>query len=186
MQQFNERAAAVRKQVVAAVPQWAGRARHLLTAAEDGTERVLQRAEQAWAARVAPHLAGRPTPAAAPTPAEPQPEEASRPAPTLSSPPPAVASLLVIVGPERGRSLDLVPGEHRLGRGGRCDLRLADDAALSREHALIRVHGRDCRLCDLASRNGTFLNGTLVTRGRLLRAGDQLRVGETTLLFQWA
>ena len=45
---------------------------------------------------------------------------------------------------------------------------------------------RGTELCDLGSRNGVFVNGTrLTTEGaQLLRDGDRIQTGDTTLLFQ--
>ncbi len=67
-----------------------------------------------------------------------------------------------------------------LGRHQRCDVVLVD-LTVSRRHA--RLIYRDGRwvLRDLASTNGTFVNGVRVGRCEL-RAGDQLRLGEQQLL----
>jgi hypothetical protein len=82
----------------------------------------------------------------------------------------------------------LVAGEHEwpladrgrwvLGRGSDCDVRIADDDAVSRRHAEVAVRAGECLIRDLGSCNGTFVNGRLVERARL-RRGDVLLLGET-------
>ena len=66
--------------------------------------------------------------------------------------------------------------ENRLviGRAEGVDIRL-EDAAVSKQHASIEVMGADHILLDLESSNGTFVNGTRVTR-HLLRHGDAIDI----------
>ena len=67
----------------------------------------------------------------------------------------------------------------RVGRSSDCDLVLADEA-VSRRHLEIALRGGVCRLRDLGSCNGTWLNGRPVDRARV-RRGDVLQLGETIL-----
>lgn len=53
----------------------------------------------------------------------------------------------------------------------------------SREHAQVRRDGRKVFLEDLASTNGTFLNGERVMDSILLRDGDEVMVGEVVFTF---
>jgi hypothetical protein len=72
-------------------------------------------------------------------------------------------------------------GEHGrwvLGRGSECDVQIADDDAVSRRHAEISIRAGECRIRDLDSCNGTFLNGRPVEQA-CLRRGDLLMFGET-------
>ncbi len=73
---------------------------------------------------------------------------------------------------ERGRWL--------LGRGSQCDVQIADDDAVSRHHAEIAIRAGECRIRDLGSCNGTFLNGRPIEQA-CLRRGDLLMFGETTI-----
>jgi hypothetical protein len=61
-----------------------------------------------------------------------------------------------------------------IGRAEGVDIRL-EDAAVSKQHASIEVMGADHILLDLESSNGTFVNGTRVTR-HLLRHNDAIDI----------
>jgi adenylate cyclase len=55
---------------------------------------------------------------------------------------------------------------------------------ISREHAYIeRLETGDWHLVDLGSRNGSFVNGKRVTVPAILHEGDEIRFGETRLVF---
>jgi pSer/pThr/pTyr-binding forkhead associated (FHA) protein len=61
---------------------------------------------------------------------------------------------------------------------------IADDDAVSALHALLEDYGSGWTLRDLGSRNGTYVNGDRVVGERALHAGDELRVGQTRLIFK--
>ncbi len=61
-----------------------------------------------------------------------------------------------------------------IGRAEGADIRL-EDAAVSKAHAAIEVRGADHMLIDLESANGTFVNGSRVTR-HLLNHGDTIEI----------
>ena len=69
-----------------------------------------------------------------------------------------------------------------IGRQADNDLVL-DSPALSRRHALLVPDGDTYALNDLHSRNGTYLNGTAVTRPVRLRHGDEIKVGDAHIRF---
>jgi hypothetical protein len=104
-----------------------------------------------------------------------------------SSPDPAAratATLALHIAGLPGPAFQLDPGgENVLGRAAGSLIVLADRLA-SRSHALIRFEaGRGSWLIeDLGSRNGTWLDGTRVTRADLA-AGSVIRVGTTELVF---
>jgi adenylate cyclase len=64
------------------------------------------------------------------------------------------------------RRFTLEPGETVVGRQPACDL-VIDDPSVSRRHAKLSVIGGTCRLKDLESRNGTFVDGEPVTEVEL-------------------
>lgn len=71
-----------------------------------------------------------------------------------------------------------------LGRDPRSRLVL-DDPQISRLHALIEVaEGNEVTVRDLGSRNGLWHNGERVEGQRMLRPGDQLRIGDTVLAIE--
>jgi pSer/pThr/pTyr-binding forkhead associated (FHA) protein len=84
-----------------------------------------------------------------------------------------------------------VAGEHPLagdrvvvGRSPRSDVVLDADGQVSRTHAVLdRIAGRWI-LRDVCSRNGTRLNGEPVRGPVRLRAGDEIRIGRSTLLLR--
>lgn len=80
-----------------------------------------------------------------------------------------------------GASIPLAPGECTLGRSHENDLVLADDEQISRRHAVINWDGQRCSVTDLASSNGTFVNGNRVPPHTPypLHSGDRLRLGPT-------
>jgi FHA domain len=69
-----------------------------------------------------------------------------------------------------------------IGQSATNDLALPYDRTVSRVHAILeRVASRWC-IRDLASRNGTFVNGERIWGERPLEAGDEIRVGGVRLL----
>jgi len=63
-----------------------------------------------------------------------------------------------------------------LGRGSGCDLQIDDDS-VSRRHAFVRIEQDEVWVDDLSSRNGTWVNGVLITQPKRLAHGDRLGVG---------
>ncbi|EYF07407.1 GGDEF domain-containing protein [Chondromyces apiculatus] len=84
-------------------------------------------------------------------------------------------------GPDLGRRLQLGTGTIECGRSMQCDVPLDDDA-VSRRHASVSWSGSGYVLRDLGSTNGTYVNDTAV-KERVLRDGDQLKVGRTIFKF---
>jgi len=86
--------------------------------------------------------------------------------------------LRVVSGPDAGKVFDISRGgSFILGRGN-VDLVLTDEKVSSR-HAELKLFGPEhYYLYDLASTNGTFLNGARVDRRRF-RHEDELRLGDT-------
>jgi pSer/pThr/pTyr-binding forkhead associated (FHA) protein len=80
------------------------------------------------------------------------------------------------------RELDSTPVT--LGRSQENDLVLDTDEFASVQHARIEPRRDGVWLHDLDSTNGTFLNGTKLTRPRKLTPGDVIRVGETDLRYE--
>jgi len=69
-----------------------------------------------------------------------------------------------------------------LGRHPECDLVL-EAPAVSRQHAQIRRHEGRYFLEDLGSRNGTYLNGKLLTRSQALQDNDEIQVCDLAFTF---
>ncbi|MBI1791635.1 MAG: DUF4123 domain-containing protein [Acidobacteria bacterium] len=73
----------------------------------------------------------------------------------------------------------------RVGRSPRADVAVPDDPALSSLHFVIECDARGCRLRDLRSSNGTFVNGKRTAEARL-RDGDRIRAGSTDFVVRMA
>jgi hypothetical protein len=88
--------------------------------------------------------------------------------------------LVTLQPPEAQGTRYEVADECTVGRGAGCQVHL-DDTFTSQLHA--RIFRRDGRLAieDLASTNGTFVNGARITDTVALRAGDQVQIGQTVL-----
>ena len=94
----------------------------------------------------------------------------------------AVGSLFVIQGADQGKRFELKARPMALGRDGSNPIRLHDHE-ISRRHAEVRfVEPDSYRVVDLGSANGTYLNGKSIDQAPL-KPGDQIRLGQTVLLF---
>jgi pSer/pThr/pTyr-binding forkhead associated (FHA) protein len=70
-----------------------------------------------------------------------------------------------------------------IGRDAKADIVL-DDPSISYFHAQLVRQGNDVYLRDLGSRNGTYVNGQLVSVPHRLASGDRIKLGETSLVFR--
>jgi pSer/pThr/pTyr-binding forkhead associated (FHA) protein len=70
-----------------------------------------------------------------------------------------------------------------LGRDSRRVNLAIQDNRLSRRHAVIRYTKGGFYLFDLASSNGSFINGERVWRSTLLKDGDRVRLGSLSFVF---
>ena len=89
-------------------------------------------------------------------------------------------SLIVVAGPSLGRVVAL-DEEISIGRDSSNHLAI-NDVALSRHHCRLEVGPHQTLLTDLDSRNGTVVNGVPI-RSHALAEGDQIRIGDSVLLF---
>jgi pSer/pThr/pTyr-binding forkhead associated (FHA) protein len=81
---------------------------------------------------------------------------------------------------------ELIPlGEERvtIGKSSTNLVALAHDSTVSRLHAVLENLGSAWSLRDVGSRNGTFVNGEKIGQERVLRSGDEVRVGNSRLVF---
>ncbi len=93
--------------------------------------------------------------------------------------------LRVVSGPDAGTSLTLdvsQPSRVFVGTSPSCELRLSD-RTVSRRHAAFELVGPHLHVTDLGSTNGTHVASVQVGDA-ILRGGEQVRVGETTIALQ--
>jgi diguanylate cyclase (GGDEF)-like protein len=91
------------------------------------------------------------------------------------------ALLIVLSGPRLGTRSVLGEAPIDIGRGSACQL-ILDADSVSRRHARVEWTGREHRLLDLASTNGTYLNGSRV-RDAVLKDGDRIGIGKALLKY---
>jgi DNA-binding NtrC family response regulator len=84
--------------------------------------------------------------------------------------------LIVVAGPDKGRTADLALGTWSIGTDPSCTLVLSDQW-ISRRHLELTVEAQELRLRDLGSTNGSYFQGARfdslsVGRGSILRLGE--------------
>jgi len=92
--------------------------------------------------------------------------------------------LRLSTGPLAGKVIE-VHATLRLGRHPFNEVSLGDPG-ISRYHCWILLRDGVPSVEDLASANGTYVNGERVRARRSLKTGDVIRVGSTELLFSEA
>jgi hypothetical protein len=66
----------------------------------------------------------------------------------------------------------------RIGRTTRSDYAIGEDSYLSSLHFSVECDGAQCRVRDMGSSNGTFVNGARITE-QVVQEGDSLAAGES-------
>ncbi len=84
--------------------------------------------------------------------------------------------LVVVRGKPSGKTVEFPAGEYYFGRGKECHVR-SNNEWISRQHCLLRVTPAGAYLRDLGSRNGTLVNGVLLSEELQLQNGDQVQLG---------
>ncbi|MCC6741416.1 MAG: protein kinase [Planctomycetia bacterium] len=91
--------------------------------------------------------------------------------------------LLVEKGPNKGQAMVLSgSGPFHIGRDPACAFVL-NDSNVSRKHAELVSQSGAWSVRDLASRNGTYLNGRRLAAPAKLQVGDRLQTGEILISF---
>lgn len=80
------------------------------------------------------------------------------------------------------RSVPLIDGDNVVGRDAGATVRIAS-SSVSRRHAVIRIDADRAMVEDLASKNGTRVNGRRLRAPAQLADGDDLLVGTERLVF---
>src|SRR5580704_5821963 len=88
--------------------------------------------------------------------------------------------LEAVAGPIAGRKIEVRAGSIiRFGRTAKSDYAIGEDSYLSGQHFAVECDGTQCRVRDLGSSNGTFLNGGRITE-KVVQEGDSLVAGGST------
>lgn len=89
--------------------------------------------------------------------------------------------VIVVAGPDSGKSFDIDAAHAVVGNSSACDI-VVRDPEVSRRHCAIEVHDGAYRVRDLDSTNGTFLEGVRVSDAEV-PSGGRLRLGSSELVF---
>ena len=92
--------------------------------------------------------------------------------------------IIVEAGPDKGREFSIPETGIDIGRSPQNDVVL-NDGELSRKHCRLEYRGDELWIADLASSNGTFVNGQEVPETRLLE-GDVIEIGGSKLAVHMA
>ncbi|HJS97218.1 MAG TPA: FHA domain-containing protein [Solirubrobacteraceae bacterium] len=71
-----------------------------------------------------------------------------------------------------------------VGKASENDISLGEDPTASHLHAILERFPAGWCVTDLGSSNGTWVNGERIWSSRRLRHGDEVRVGQTRLIFR--
>jgi pSer/pThr/pTyr-binding forkhead associated (FHA) protein len=95
-----------------------------------------------------------------------------------------MASIIVISGEQKGEFLPLGRRINVIGRAESLPMQILDDM-VSRKHLRIRYNEQthDYSAEDVNSKHGVIINDRRMTNPTILREGDQIRIGQTHLMF---
>ncbi|NED98723.1 FHA domain-containing protein FhaB/FipA [Phytoactinopolyspora halotolerans] len=114
----------------------------------------------------------------------PKPPKQSRAAARQSKQPKAGKGLpsrvVIVEGPDTGRSVPLHGAPVTFGRGDDCTLPLADEY-ISTQHARLRFHEGQWYVEDLGSTNGTYVGHERLTRSTPVNVKSRFRLGKTVV-----
>ncbi len=88
-------------------------------------------------------------------------------------------AIRILTGAQAGQIFPLGGGQHRLGRGQNCEIKINSNS-VSKEHASIMLAGDKLILTDMNSRNGTFVNGVRIQNQRI-GTGDKIGLHDMLL-----
>jgi pSer/pThr/pTyr-binding forkhead associated (FHA) protein len=95
-----------------------------------------------------------------------------------------MASIIVISGQQKGEFLPLGRRINVIGRAESLPMQILDDM-VSRKHLRIRYNEstNEHTAEDMNSKHGVIINNQKITEQTTLKEGDQIRIGQTTLLY---
>ena len=91
---------------------------------------------------------------------------------------------LEVTSAARDWRLPLASDRMTIGKSPDNDVPLGDDPTASHLHAVVERFAAGWCVADLGSSNGTWLNGERIWSSQRLRHGDEIRVGQSRLVFR--
>ncbi len=82
-----------------------------------------------------------------------------------------------------GRRVVVGPTGATIGRSRQCDV-VVSDPNVSRQHAEVRPRGGSWVVSDMGSTNGSSLNGRKLSGPEVLKPGDEIEVGTSSITFE--
>jgi hypothetical protein len=82
-----------------------------------------------------------------------------------------------------GKRIVVGPAGATIGRSRQCDVVLTDPN-VSRQHAELRARGGSWVLSDLGATNGVVLNGRRIDAPEVVKPGDRIELGTSTMTFE--
>ena len=82
-----------------------------------------------------------------------------------------------------GRQYPVTTWETSIGRSTSCDIVLAFDT-VSRFHAVLTKQKKGWVITDTLSKSGTYVNGRKIKEPSIIKDGDTLNFGSTSLMFK--
>src|SRR5436309_972823 len=94
--------------------------------------------------------------------------------------------LEILTGSRTGDTVPMSPGKPiYVGRNVTAHVVIEDDDRIAETHFCLQEEGTACRLRDMGTRTGTYVNGAKVHE-KQVRAGDKIQAGQTTFLLRTA
>jgi pSer/pThr/pTyr-binding forkhead associated (FHA) protein len=95
-----------------------------------------------------------------------------------------VGPQIEVISGVRSWRLELASDRTTIGKAAENDIPVAEDVTASHLHAVLERFPAGWCVSDLGSSNGTWVNGERIWASRRLRHGDEIRVGQTRLVFR--
>jgi hypothetical protein len=89
-----------------------------------------------------------------------------------------------VISGVRSWRLELAEDRSTVGTAPENHVTVGDDATASHLHAVLERFPAGWCVTDLGSSNGTWVNGERIWASRRLRDGDEIRIGQTRLIFR--
>jgi predicted component of type VI protein secretion system len=95
-----------------------------------------------------------------------------------------VSPQIEVISGVRSWRFELETERSTIGKTAENDITVDDDATASGLHAVLERFAAGWTVTDLGSSNGTWVNGERIWASRRLRHGDEIRIGQTRLVFR--